>query len=344
MSEHDQTPNKPSDEETPADNDNNLPESDDSLKPLMLSDDDALTVDETPDTESIEPDTAEPRADIEADDETSDESSGDELLNEEDEDVEESPAYAAYDAREPINFDDDFDVAGALAAVTELDSLVDDEPADDVEDYDELSPSDTIEPYQVTGEVPHSDFQQPPFFTLERGQLASVVPAFILIGIGAWLTITLTTTDATLSPTLAASTLMLALGLILITRGITSGRWDRGSLFLGLSTAFSGGLLMATDTAIIPDTSLTIANTYPLFVSAVGAALFLTAIVGRQTPRYVALFGLALIISGGIGYALLNDLFTLNLDLQPIINTAVPVLLAIVAVVMIIPLVIRRRE
>lgn len=122
--------------------------------------------------------------------------------------------------------DDSPDVDAALAALGSLNSLAEPEsmlPATDA-------------PSRI------SSLRQPPLSVLERGTTASVVPAVLLIGMGVFLTLLVASGSPLPSASMFIGMVLLAFGLSLLAWWISSGRWARGSLLIGLITVAAGGL------------------------------------------------------------------------------------------------------
>ncbi|MFN8371624.1 MAG: hypothetical protein U0694_01925 [Anaerolineae bacterium] len=99
--------------------------------------------------------------------------------------------------------DDDLDIDAALAAVASLSDVLaaQESEAEQPPQTSEFTAVDVTPPPAIQ-EQRSSYFPSPPPSTLPRGSMASVVPAFVLIGIGVWLTFALSTGYA--SPAAAA--------------------------------------------------------------------------------------------------------------------------------------------
>jgi hypothetical protein len=137
------------------------------------------------------------------------------------------PHEASYD---DLADDEPYDVDAALAAIGTLNTIADpiDVPAA-LPDYE-------------TPQI-HSTFRQPSLSTLERGQAASVVPALLLIGVGVFLTFLLTSGTPLPSTNVLLGLLLVCVGISLLAAWISSGRWARGNLAMGIGALLFGALL-----------------------------------------------------------------------------------------------------
>jgi hypothetical protein len=180
------------------------------------------------------------------------------------------------------------------------------------------------------------EMSMPPLTTLKRGQLGSLVPALLLIGIGAWLTLT-TTTGSPPDPLLVAGALVGALIVTLLAQWISSGRWSRGMLFFALI-----GLLVAgvTGFALQPN-GLNLAQAYPLLIAAVGLALVLDGFLARPANARLIAPGALLVLAGVIGLTMTLGL--IPADVLTFAAPLAPVVLIVVVVLWLLPLVFRRR-
>jgi len=228
------------------------------------------------------------------------------------------------------------DIDSALAALASLQDLAfqeeaysDEEyaPLEDVPDSDEALAFEA--PTPATGQwatvvvpatsrpawtAPLSDSSRPPLLTLERGQAASIVPAVLLIGAGAW-GVFLVATGAAFPLAQLPALAMGSLGIVLLVLWASSGRRSDGSLFGGL-------LLLALGAAVgFLTQSDSWGQNYPLLAAALGAACFISSLGIAAYRRWLALFGIGLIL-GGVGlFAAMSQ------RLIPQIVTLVPVVL-----------------
>ena len=254
---------------------------------------------------------------------------------------------------------DEIDVESALAAISSLHDLVpadelvapeaaDEEPFIVADEADEgvaiAEPvSNTVDDgseYADYAEVEtvYSDFPRPPHSVLHRGQLASIIPAALLIGAGALMTITLTTSaDATLNVPLVSSLAVSGLGLALVTHWFSSARWTTGSFFVGMALLLMGG----TTTYLVLPNGLDIVQGWPLLLTALGTAFVLTDLVTPSNQRRW-LTGLILAIAGFAGLVVTSHL--LEARIVATLGQFLPVALGILLLLLIIPIFRRSRN
>jgi hypothetical protein len=182
--------------------------------------------------------------------------------------------------------------------------------------------------------VSASNFARPPLMTIQRGQAASVVPAIVLMALGAWLTYALVSgagVPAAQLPGLG----MGAAGLMLLAQWLSSERWARGSFFMGALLLLGGMLLLY----LLQPGSLGSAG-YPLLLGAVGLALLLTGIF--TSPRSGRLFFVGLALTAGGGAVLLFTGGFLPSDLVTLLTSAAPLILIVALVIVLLPFLRRR--
>jgi hypothetical protein len=242
------------------------------------------------------------------------------------------------------------DIEAALAAVASLDAVMTEHEAAEQaalrnrqeaeaarlraeREAEETAAREESERIRRVTPVLHS----PPPLTLRRGQLASVVPALALMGIGGWLIIGLTTPGALpINPPLVAGVAAAALVLVLLAQWLSFGRWQRGTLFLALAAGGCAVVLygMTQPGGLLPG------RAWPLFIVALGGAFLLAGLFSRPFERRVLLPGILLLAGGGVGLAasagLLPDSF-LRTAAQ-----AWPVVVALLVLLWVLPLVRRR--
>jgi hypothetical protein len=191
-------------------------------------------------------------------------------------------------------------------------------------------------------------FARPPQMRLQRGQPASVIPALILIAVGAYLTFALTLSQTPPAPGMIALLVTGAVGVTLLSYWLNARRWARGALFGGLLLMLSGATFYAITTpsiaAALP-TGLLAGSGWRLFIGAAFAALTLSGILARPVS-----FGLAVLGLGGLlGIALsvlINSgaLNSLNLNFALLLNEGWKVVLPLVGVLLVIGLFQRVRQ
>lgn len=253
---------------------------------------------------------------------------------------------------------DDLDVEGALAALSSLQDLSRDDAEDIQIDDDEtdleadLDASDEIQTFErVTDDVAMDDDEQlvsdssaydsafpyPPMSLLHRGQLASVVPALLLIGIGSYLTFLITTSEVTLDPSIIVATLVGGLGMILLAQWISSSRWSIGNFFIGVLLLLVG----STVAYLVLPNQLSLSDGYPLIMTAIGIAFIITDLF-MPSGRRIWLIGLILAVVGLAG--VLATTTIMQLSIIDSLSGLLPVALVILAVLLIAPFVQRRRQ
>ncbi|MEO8610451.1 MAG: hypothetical protein ABI690_21320 [Chloroflexota bacterium] len=233
---------------------------------------------------------------------------------------------------------DGMDIEAALAAVSTLsDMLAEQEAAEQARIAQIEAEAQAAAERQARMEHPEQFFPVPPMPTLHRGQMASVIPALLLIVIGGWLTFSFTTKSSPDASLITAITLG-GIGLVLLVRWLGSGRWARGSLFGGLSFLFSAGLLCF----LLSSQSPGLLQGWPLLLVGIGIAAALTGFLAFPRNRRLLLSGLGLIVAGIAG-----SIITMNVLSSDFVNTAAsfwPVALIAVIIVWLLPVIFRQRS
>lgn len=195
---------------------------------------------------------------------------------------------------------DEVDVDAALAAVSQLTLMAEDEEiASDETENDDLSSDDTPEDENTVVEIV-DEFEIPRDITMARGQLASILPAVTLIILGGWLTFTLTTTNTIPSTGLILSVILIGIGVVFLSQWLNSSRWSRGNFFIGLSTLLIGGVQLYLS-QVAPSA---VTNGWTLWIIAIGLALFGTGYLTLPRLPRLSIMGILTIVTGGIGYVL----------------------------------------
>ncbi len=228
-------------------------------------------------------------------------------------------------------FSDDLDIESALASVANLSAVITDTTEIlQVESQPKSAPKETVAP------VFESNFPRPPLFTLERGQMPSVIPALALMAIGAGLTFLLITGAESVNMGLVG---LLAIGgvcVLFLLIWLASGRWARGALFLALTIGITTGILV-----FLSQTAWGVAG-FPLLVSGWGVAVILS---GFLSPKYTAqgLFvGVLLMVIGAVGFIVTTGLFPS--DLIPVVNQYGAITAGIGAVLLFMPAIFKRHR
>ena len=242
--------------------------------------------------------------------------------------------------------DDDLDVEAALAAVASLGDLTAEaqeetettlevEP-DDEEDEDEDEDEEETEPAPTYSPAEH-DFPRPPLTTLRRGQMASIVPALLLIITGIWLTFTLTTAGAAPDGGLILAVIGGGIGITLLAQWLSSERWARGGFFGGALVLLIG----ATVFVLVRPQSTGLTEGWPLFIVAAAAAFVLTAVFTQPRSGRLALVGIITGVAGITAYAVTTGL--LNSALVATLGRLWPLVLVAAAIILLAPFLTRRR-
>lgn len=239
----------------------------------------------------------------------------------------------------PVTVTDGLDIEAALAAVSSLsDMLAEQEAAEQARLAQIEADAQAAAEQQVRIEHPERFFPVPPLLVSRRGQLDSLVPALLLVAAGAWLTFTLTTSGSLPSADLLLALVVGGLGVAFVARWLTSGRWGSGALFVGLSLALAAGVMVFLGQAGSPGWGAG----WPLLVGAVGAAMLLTATLARPREGRLLLPAIGLMVASVVG--LVVTLGMIPADLLSITAAYWPVPLVVLAVLLILPVVIRQRR
>lgn len=274
------------------------------------------------------------------------------MINDERSDLPETepqPDQPQPEAESPSVIAADIDVEQALAAVASLHQLTGQDDAQpeqvlnasdadefEIAEFRRISAEADAPQTEGSSQPAFSDFQRPPVSMLVRGQAASVVPALLLIVSGAVLTFLLTTTDLVLQPPLIAAGALGLLGVALIAYWWSSGRWASGAFFAGASLLLLGGMALW----LLLTESPGWIKGYPLLLTALGVSLILTDLFSPASLR-VWSGGLILAVAGLAATAVTTGI--LQPALLQLASTLLPVALVIVAVLLIAPLIQRRR-
>lgn len=229
------------------------------------------------------------------------------------------------------------DIEAALAAVSTLsDMLAEQEAAEQARIAQAEAEARAAEERRMRVEHPELFFPVPPQTVLKRGQMASVVPALLLMGIGAWLTFALTATQTPPSGALIAAVLVGGVVVSLLARWLSSGRWANGSLFTALALLLVAGI----SAYLTLPTSPGYTRGWPLLLAGLGAAFILTALLAYQPDRRLIFPGLLLIVAAGV--ALTVTMNILPVGVLSLTANLWPVALVVVLLVWLLP-VLRRR-
>lgn len=236
----------------------------------------------------------------------------------------------------------DFDVDAALASLSSLgDAIAEHEhpvaiqdiaQADDEDDNDAVTvPMQRREPVTT-----QSYFPRPPMTRLQRGQMGSVIPAIVLIAVGAWWTFALTTSETPLAAGTVALVLVVALGVVMLGHWFSSRRWAQGAFFGGV-TLITGAsvLLYLTQTDNF--------DAYPLLLVAPGISFLLTALLSQVRSALMGFTGVALIIAGLVGLAVTTGTIAIDAETDTLAPILLPILIGVLVVLVVLPVIFKRR-
>ncbi len=182
-------------------------------------------------------------------------------------------------------------------------------------------------------------FDHPPLATLRRGQITSFVPALLLMALGAWLTFA-SSTGASPDGGLVALVVMGGVGLALLLFWLQSGRWARGALFMALALTGAAGVMIYLTQFDGPGV-----DGWPLLVAVPGAAAFLSGILARPADRRLTFTGLVLTAGALLTLALTAGFVDSSLaaDVDSTATEYGWIILVVALVLLLIPLLLRRR-
>jgi len=249
------------------------------------------------------------------------------------------PSVQVADDSLPVTVTDGLDIEAALAAVSTLsDVMAEQEAAEQARVARIEAEAQAKVERQARMDNPERFFSVPPLTTIKRGQLASIIPAVWLIGLGAWLTLSLTTTRTAPDSALLSLVIALGLGLTFIARWLASHRWARGSLFFGLICLLFSGLFFY----VSQPNAFGLGSTWPLFIAAIGLAMLLTRILTGSSEKRLTFPSLMLIIAGAAGAVITMGFMPTNISVAA--ASLWPVAILIIVVIWLLPLVFRQRE
>ena len=219
------------------------------------------------------------------------------------------------------------DIDAALAAVASLSEMMPEREAEALVRADARQGKPTFVP----------EMKMPPLTTLKRGQLGSLVPALLLIGLGAWLTLT-TTSGTPPNPLLVIVVVIGGIVLSLLAQWLGTGRWSRGALFFALLVLLIAGVVVFS----VQPKGLDLLRGWPLLIVALGLAMMLSGLLARPVSGRLLLPGFLIVLSGAVGLTVTLNLIPTNL--LSIATPLAPVMLVIVLILWMLPLLFRRRR
>jgi hypothetical protein len=233
---------------------------------------------------------------------------------------------------------DDLDIEGALAAVASLsDVLAEEEAAQQTRLAQAEADARATAERQSRLEHPELFFPMPQPLILQRGQIASVVPALLLILTGAWLTFSLTTGTAP-DPVLVAAVAASSIAITLLVRWLSSGRWARGALFFALLLLLSGITLVY----LSQPSTLGIVQGWPLLLVAVGVAFLLSGLMALPVDRRVLLPALGFVVAGITALALTTGV--VGSTMMSLAAASWPIVALVMVAIWLLPMVFRQRR
>lgn len=240
-----------------------------------------------------------------------------------------------------LSFDPALDIDAALAAVGALPDLMADRDAAANAAYE----SEYQRQQDATRSAEQNErwregyrFAQPPQMRLQRGQPASVIPALILIAVGAYLTFALTLSQTPPAPGIVAVLVCGAIGITLLSYWLNSRRWARGALFGGLVLILTGLVFYVVSTPAVADAlpaEILSGGGWRLFVSAVFAALTFTGLLARPVSAGLIALGLAGLVGTMIQLLLENGVLgSLNTTLAAVINQGGVIIVPLIVILL----------
>ncbi len=246
-----------------------------------------------------------------------------------------------------MSFDPALDIDAALAAVGALPDLMAERDVADASEYQrQQEAARTAEQHERWREGYR--FAQPPQIRLQRGQPASVIPALILIAVGAYLTFALTLSQTPPAPGMVALLVGAAMGVTLLSYWLNARRWARGALFGGLLLILSGLMFYVITTPSLTDAlpaGLVAGGAWRLFIGAAFVATALAGLLARPVSAGLTALGLGGLI-GTVMQLLIGDgvFGDFSTTLAAIVNESWKIVLPLFAVLMLVGLFQRLRQ
>ena len=238
---------------------------------------------------------------------------------------------------------DELDVEAALASVVSLSDALAEHVAVETEEAERLEAEAAA--IEQVNQVLREEAERRAAYSLprpsmiaaiQRGQGASVVPAILLMIIGAWLTFTFTTADESPPAGTIAMVGMGSLGLSMLAYWFTSRRWARGALASGMTL-----LLFTLVTLFLSQSDELGADGWPLFLIAAATAILLSAFLSPRVGEGHIFSGLALAIAGVVALAVTTE--TVNQEVLDFASTVSPAVLVVVLIILLLPRIPKRR-
>jgi len=322
------------------DQDDYTPQTDDPLEDVDELGGDADIMESLPEEGSpIETETEYDRLEAELEDDAADESEpdGDQPPQEMREDYDPDDPYYMPASERSDAYGDFLDIEAALASVASLSDVMAEREAAELAEMTRRQEREAARA-EVAARRAHRAMSVPPPTILRRGQLASVVPALLLMGVGAWLTFAQSVPGVMqISPALVAGALAGVLIITLLAQWLHSKRWSRGVFFFAaLALLVSGSYVFST---LSPNNAVMLP---PLLLLSAALAFALTGLLSRPADRHLmlpaALFAVAAVI------ALLAALGIVPSQILAGAAPLWPIVVGALAVIWLLPVVLRRRD
>lgn len=229
---------------------------------------------------------------------------------------------------------DDLDIDAALASVADLGDVLAEREAAEIAERERIDKERRAAEEEEKRRAEHY-FPRPPLLEIERGQMISVIPALVLIALGAWWTFALST--ATTAPTSGqmALVIMAAFGVIAVAYWLFSGRWSSGSLFAGATALIAAGLIVFLNGG-------TLDGGYPLLLLAPAIAMGVVAVFSARTGRQTGFTSVLLIVVAVAGYLVTSNQLSGD-GLTDLARILLPIFGGILVVILALPLIFRRQ-
>jgi hypothetical protein len=228
-------------------------------------------------------------------------------------------------------FSDELDIESALASVANLSALI-----TDTTEMVQADAKPKSAHKETAPPIFESNFPHPPFLSLERGQMPSVIPALALMAIGAGLTFLLITGAESVNTGLIGILAIGGICTLLLLVWLASGRWARGALFLALMIATTAGIL-----AYLPQTTWGMAG-LPLLLCGWGASVILSGWLSPKSTTQGLFVGILLIVMGASGFVFTAGLLPVNI--MPLITQYGAIVAGVAGVLLFIPAIFKRHR
>jgi hypothetical protein len=238
-----------------------------------------------------------------------------------------------------------FDIDAALAALGTLPSVVAEREAEEAAERAQLAALKADEDERREAARAQAELQErwqaagqmvrPPLMRGQHSRTLRAAAGLVLIGAGAALTF-LFTLEQPYDPLLPTFIVGGGAVVLLLVYWLVSGRWSRGALFAALTLAAVGGLIYFNRQT---DTNWT-AN-WPLLLAGLGAAAFFTGLLARPLHLAASMTGLAVAFGAVVIYVASRG--QVSPALVSGVTLIAPYVLIVLAILALLPLVLRRR-